>query len=444
MIGIVTEGFYGVTRRVSTGGAPGPCPVAPDVLQPTPSLQPAELRAGVSGQGLNVANVLVGPKLEPTLTAQPLRLPQISDVMFTPDIAKEVVEGDSSVILNCTPDVYVGAAVYLRSDLPKTVSPALAAAALASQTEDAIGIVIEDLGGGQCKVLPHGLTDSIFSGLLPGQRYFLSTTVPGGMTTVRPTELGAKIQELGRAASASEFFAAVESSLHPESGSGRSGVKRQTDTFTVQAGQTTFDLTLLPVDPADVTVVVNTETAFNDTEFSVASKVLTWLNATYALQAGDTLRIDYDGFEDNHRTEIFDVSVDGQTVFTLAEEPVDPDDVTFVMNGAMYIKDVDFTVVGTTVTWLNTDFGLVTGDRVRVDYAVADDRTKTDEFVATAGQTVFTLTLLPNDPANVVLAVNGFVYTNDVDFTIVGNIVTWLAVDFALGVGDQIRVDYEV
>jgi len=232
------------------------------------------------------------------------------------------------------------------------------------------------------------------------------------------------------------------SSFHPSSGAAQ-GIKHKTDTRIASVGQTEFSLSLLPVDPADVTLVVNGLTTTNNVDFTIAGKTLTWLETEYALVDGDVLRIDYDGFEDQHRTENFVVAMEGQTEFTLVDTPVDPTDVTLVMNGQVYLGGVDYTVVGNVVTWLNTDFALNAGDRLRIDFDVLNDRIQTDEFIAVAGQTEFVLTRIPTHPEDIVVSVNGFVALLAQDFTVTGNVVTWFAFEFALGDGDQVRIEYE-
>ena len=57
----------------------------------------------------------------------------------------------------------------------------------------------------------------------------------------------------------------------------------------------------------------------------------------------------------------------GQTVFTLTNTPSDTSVEMFV-NGVRYRHGIDYTVTGTTVTWLDTLFTLDGSDRVVITY----------------------------------------------------------------------------
>jgi hypothetical protein len=65
--------------------------------------------------------------------------------------------------------------------------------------------------------------------------------------------------------------------------------------------------------------------------------------------------------------EEFFTPAGGQTVFTIADTPV-TDTVLFYVNGVLYELDVDYTVAGTTITWLDAKFTLAASDRVFISY----------------------------------------------------------------------------
>lgn len=69
---------------------------------------------------------------------------------------------------------------------------------------------------------------------------------------------------------------------------------------------------------------------------------------------------------------------------------------------------------------------------------------QTDLFFAAALQVVFVLSLLPADPPNMVMSVNGQVQTQVLDYTIAGAVLTWLDTDFVLDAGDEVIFFYEV
>ena len=59
-----------------------------------------------------------------------------------------------------------------------------------------------------------------------------------------------------------------------------------------------------------------------------------------------------------------------QTVFVLSVAPTFPNAVLMFVNGVEYRRGVDFTVVGTTLTWTNATFVMLAGFTVDVNYVV--------------------------------------------------------------------------
>jgi len=58
----------------------------------------------------------------------------------------------------------------------------------------------------------------------------------------------------------------------------------------------------------------------------------------------------------------------GQVSFTLSWPPVSGPAVDFLVNGVDYEQDVDFSVSGQNLTWLNVPFSLEPGDHVTIRY----------------------------------------------------------------------------
>ncbi len=59
----------------------------------------------------------------------------------------------------------------------------------------------------------------------------------------------------------------------------------------------------------------------------------------------------------------------GQVTFSLSTAPTDLDSLELDVNGVTYEGGgVDYTVSGVTITWLNTEFSMLAGDRVVVRY----------------------------------------------------------------------------
>ena len=68
-------------------------------------------------------------------------------------------------------------------------------------------------------------------------------------------------------------------------------------------------------------------------------------------------------------TESF-VAIALQTVFNLSFAPSVPSATLLFIDGVQYRYTVDFTIVGTVVTWLNTPFTLGLGNTVSIFYGV--------------------------------------------------------------------------
>lgn len=66
-----------------------------------------------------------------------------------------------------------------------------------------------------------------------------------------------------------------------------------------------------------------------------------------------------------------------------------------------------------------------------------------DQFVVTPAQTVFALSLAPTAPTEVLFWVNGVLYRTGVDYVVVGAVLTWGNVLFALGTPDTAEAYYE-
>lgn len=64
-----------------------------------------------------------------------------------------------------------------------------------------------------------------------------------------------------------------------------------------------------------------------------------------------------------------------------------------------------------------------------------------DKFTATPGQTVFALASAPVSPSTVLAFVNGKEAVNGDEFSVVGNVFTWLNTDYTLN-GDRVVVSY--
>ena len=60
----------------------------------------------------------------------------------------------------------------------------------------------------------------------------------------------------------------------------------------------------------------------------------------------------------------------GQTVFVLAVTPSDNESVLMLINDASYTIAVNYTVVGSTVTWNNAAFTIAATDNIVIRYVI--------------------------------------------------------------------------
>lgn len=67
----------------------------------------------------------------------------------------------------------------------------------------------------------------------------------------------------------------------------------------------------------------------------------------------------------------YDTIGSGQTVFALSTTPLDASAVLFYVNGVLYENGAEYTVSGTTLTWLDTLFTLGPTDGAQAYYEKA-------------------------------------------------------------------------
>lgn len=72
----------------------------------------------------------------------------------------------------------------------------------------------------------------------------------------------------------------------------------------------------------------------------------------------------------NRQEQILPVTFTGQTTFTLSQAPLDDSDVDLRINTVTYINGTDFTVVGTTLEWLDIEFTLDSDDKLEAVFFV--------------------------------------------------------------------------
>ena len=66
--------------------------------------------------------------------------------------------------------------------------------------------------------------------------------------------------------------------------------------------------------------------------------------------------------------EVFNVSLNGQTVFALTEVSNNPARSELHVNGNLQEYGIDYTISGSMLTWLDNDFTLTIGDKLIINY----------------------------------------------------------------------------
>jgi hypothetical protein len=103
-----------------------------------------------------------------------------------------------------------------------------------------------------------------------------------------------------------------------------------------------------------------------------------WCESIQLKDASPTAVVDYgEGIDElepssplmhEHQVDKFTATLN-QTVFTASQTPKTSGELALFVNGIRYNYTTDYTVVTTTVTWLNTDFNLAAGDIITLVYA---------------------------------------------------------------------------
>ena len=101
--------------------------------------------------------------------------------------------------LECSPSTYVGAAVRFQGGI---VTPALADSI---ENSNVLGIV-EEIFGNLAIVRTDGVSRSIYSGLDESREYFLSDTIPGGLTVDVPVTPGHIALKIGTPVGNDRFY----------------------------------------------------------------------------------------------------------------------------------------------------------------------------------------------------------------------------------------------
>jgi len=132
-------------------------------------------------------------------------------------------------------------------------------------------------------------------------------------------------------------------------------------------GQTLFTLSPIPSTP--VVLYIEGKAYSSPTHFGIAGNYLTWNDTPFTLAT--TMRAEALFYKPTETlgepiVETLTVTGDGQTVFTLNSTPKGP--VIVLVEGLQYSSPTFLTVSGTTLTWLDATFSLLTTMRVEAYY----------------------------------------------------------------------------
>ena len=134
------------------------------------------------------------------------------------------------------------------------------------------------------------------------------------------------------------------------------------------AGFDTFDNTKEITNTVEVITIVIEESEEKQVEELKTSSTDT---GDYFRPAGDgsveVAPLPVAGAGSNRELELFTATA-AQTIFGLGETPLNVAKVVMRVNGVAYKPTVDYSVVGSTLTWADIVFVLETGDEVQVDY----------------------------------------------------------------------------
>ena len=129
----------------------------------------------------------------------------------TPNATEVIVEVKDLYLLEyhlCDSSVYVGSYVRLNSS-----GIAVNAMANSKQNSKVLGMVESKLGDTVCNIRIKGTGLVVLSGLDVEEDYWLSPTIAGGRTTIKPTTSGQYAISLGQALSGSSFFVDIGTRL---------------------------------------------------------------------------------------------------------------------------------------------------------------------------------------------------------------------------------------
>jgi len=155
-------------------------------------------------------------------------------------------------------------------------------------------------------------------------------------------------------------------------GSGGTSLFQVQETLPTTNGQTAFTLSEIPQDSTAVEMFVNGLKQAYGTDYTATGAAVTY--AGVPLITSDVVEFWYITSASStigQVQETIPISFNGQTSIILSSLPVDGKAVQMYVNGDKEDYGTDYTVSGTTVSWISGDFSLVTTDVVEFWYVIS-------------------------------------------------------------------------
>ena len=169
------------------------------------------------------------------------------------------------------------------------------------------------------------------------------------------------------------------------------GAQQKQESFVGIVGQTAFLLSVRPLDHTAVLMFINGIKQQYGHDYVAAGQAVMYSAIDYTIQNGDVIEFWYviNGTMASARQkqESFTATA-GQTVYTISFTPMDRTSVQMFINGSKQRYGTDYVVVGTTATYIGTDYTIQAGDDVEFWYIIGGGIVAGNDLTIIDGYTV--------------------------------------------------------
>lgn len=132
------------------------------------------------------------------------------------------------------------------------------------------------------------------------------------------------------------------------------------------------------------------------------------------------------------------------TIQSLSLTPADDTAVQIFINGNLAEIGIDYTVVGTTVTWISPTVNIDVPDKCVAVYPtiIVGVNIEQETLPVLGINSILPLSQTPANANNVQLYVNGNLTENGVDYTLSGTIITWISGLYNIALTDKVIAYY--